>query len=130
MHYAAHGVARRQLVGSTAAGLALLPQLDVTALGRTLDPSGVALVRVVDFEKIPETDWAACCTMSLKLSVGPTPKTIRRAMHSSPNMRRMIAELNTGYKPDLDRSGAPGSVVQKVVQVPMNSTTVFATPHK
>lgn len=40
-------------------------------------------------------------TMSLKLSVGLTPKPIRRTMHSSPDMRRMIAELNTGYRPDL-----------------------------
>src|SRR5512143_820593 len=39
--------------------------------------------------------------MSLKLSVGLTPKPIRRSMHGSPDMRRMIAELNTGYKPDL-----------------------------
>jgi uncharacterized protein (DUF362 family) len=40
-------------------------------------------------------------TMSLKLSVGLTPKAIRRTMHRSPDMRRMIAELNAGYKPDL-----------------------------
>jgi uncharacterized protein (DUF362 family) len=40
-------------------------------------------------------------TMSLKLSVGLTPKSIRRTMHRSPDMRRMIAELNTGYRPDL-----------------------------
>lgn len=40
-------------------------------------------------------------TMSLKLSVGLTPKSIRRTMHQSPDMRRMIAELNTGYRPDL-----------------------------
>jgi uncharacterized protein (DUF362 family) len=40
-------------------------------------------------------------TMSLKLSVGLTPKSIRRGMHRSPDMRRMIAELNTGYRPDL-----------------------------
>jgi len=40
-------------------------------------------------------------TMSLKLSVGLTPKSIRRTMHASPDMRRMIAELNTGYHPDL-----------------------------
>jgi uncharacterized protein (DUF362 family) len=39
--------------------------------------------------------------MSLKLSVGLTPKSIRRTMHQSPDMRRMIAELNTGYRPDL-----------------------------
>ncbi|HUG40593.1 MAG TPA: DUF362 domain-containing protein [Longimicrobiales bacterium] len=40
-------------------------------------------------------------TMSLKLSVGLTPKPIRRGMHRSPDMRRMIAELNTGYRPRL-----------------------------
>lgn len=40
-------------------------------------------------------------TMSLKLSVGLTPKSIRREMHRSPDMRRMIAELNTGYRPQL-----------------------------
>lgn len=40
-------------------------------------------------------------TMSLKLSVGLTPKSIRRGMHRSADMRRMIAELNTGYRPDL-----------------------------
>jgi uncharacterized protein (DUF362 family) len=71
-------------------------------------PAGFALPRlVVDSEYTVTT----CClkthgaggvfTMSLKLSVGLTPKTIRRTMHSSPDMRRMIAELNTGYRPDL-----------------------------
>lgn len=40
-------------------------------------------------------------TMSLKLAVGLTPKPIRGGMHRSPDMRRMIAELNTGYKPKL-----------------------------
>lgn len=40
-------------------------------------------------------------TMSLKLAVGLTPKVIRRPMHQSPDMRRMIAELNQGYRPDL-----------------------------
>jgi uncharacterized protein (DUF362 family) len=40
-------------------------------------------------------------TMSLKLSVGLTPKSIRRGMHRSPHMRRMIAELNQGYAPNL-----------------------------
>jgi uncharacterized protein (DUF362 family) len=71
-------------------------------------PAGFALPRlVVDSEYTVTT----CClkthgsggvfTMSLKLAVGLTPKTIRRTMHSSPDMRRMIAELNTGYRPDL-----------------------------
>jgi uncharacterized protein (DUF362 family) len=71
-------------------------------------PDGFALPRlVVDSEYLVST----CClkthgyggvfTMSLKLSVGLTPKRIRRLMHRSPDMRRMIAELNTGYRPNL-----------------------------
>jgi len=93
---------------------------------------------VVDFDQLPDADWAffsppgthwpegfhlprmvtdaeylvsACClkthgsggvfTMSLKLAVGLTPRAIRRPMHQSPDMRRMIAELNQGYRPDL-----------------------------
>ena len=40
-------------------------------------------------------------TMSMKLSVGLTPKSIRRTMHRSPDMRRMIAELNQGYTTNL-----------------------------
>jgi uncharacterized protein (DUF362 family) len=62
---------------------------------------------VVDSEYMVST----CClkthggggvfTMSLKLAVGLTPKPIRRGMHRSPDMRRMVAELNTGYKPKL-----------------------------
>lgn len=71
-------------------------------------PDGFALPRVVTAS---EYTVSTCClkthgsggvfTMSLKLSVGLTPKTIRRPMHRSPDMRRMIAELNTGYKPNL-----------------------------
>lgn len=71
-------------------------------------PEGFFLPRlIVDSEYTVST----CClkthgsggvfTMSLKLAVGLTPKTIRRPMHRSPDMRRMIAELNTGYRPDL-----------------------------
>lgn len=71
-------------------------------------PEGFHLPRlVVDSEYTVST----CClkthgsggvfSMSLKLSVGLTPKAIRRPMHRSPDMRRMIAELNTGYKPSL-----------------------------
>lgn len=71
-------------------------------------PEGFALPRlVVDSEYTVST----CClkthgsggvfTMSLKLSVGLTPKSIRRTMHRSPDMRRMIAELNTGYRTQL-----------------------------
>ena len=71
-------------------------------------PAGFHLPRVVvDSQYTVST----CClkthgaggvfSMSLKLSVGLTPKPIRRTMHASPDMRRMIAELNTGYRPDL-----------------------------
>jgi len=71
-------------------------------------PEGFHLPRhVVESEYLVST----CClkthgsggvfTMSLKLSVGLIPKPIRRTMHRSPDMRRMIAELNQGYRPDL-----------------------------
>jgi uncharacterized protein (DUF362 family) len=71
-------------------------------------PEGFWLPRhVVD----AEYNVSTCClkthgfggvfTMSLKLSVGLTPKNIRRPLHRSPDMRRMIAELNTGYQPQL-----------------------------
>ena len=78
------------------------------AAGDTHWPEGFHLPRlIVDSEYTVST----CClkthgsggvfSMSLKLSVGLTPKVIRRPMHRSPDMRRMIAELNTGYKPSL-----------------------------
>ena len=69
-------------------------------------PDGFHLPRLVTES---EYTVSTCClkthgyggvfTMSLKLSVGLTPKSIRRGMHRSPDMRRMIAELNTGYAP-------------------------------
>lgn len=40
-------------------------------------------------------------TLSLKLAVGLTPKTLMRGLHRSPDMRRMIAEINQGYTPQL-----------------------------
>ena len=47
-------------------------------------------------------------TLSLKNSVGLAAKTVpsnsynyMRELHSSPNQRRMIAEINTAYRPDL-----------------------------
>ncbi|MFC1553444.1 DUF362 domain-containing protein [candidate division KSB1 bacterium] len=59
----------------------------------------------------PEYMISTCClkthaygghfTMSMKLSVGLVPENIRRGMHRSPNMRKMIAEINTAYKPQL-----------------------------
>ena len=71
-------------------------------------PDGFHLPRLVVNS---EYTVATCClkthrigvyTMALKLSVGLTPKPIRRTpMHASPDVRRMIAELNTGYKPSL-----------------------------
>jgi uncharacterized protein (DUF362 family) len=71
-------------------------------------PDGFDLPRLV---VASEYNVTTCClkthgsggvfTMSLKVSVGLSPKPIRRTMHRSPDMRRMIAELNTGYKPQL-----------------------------
>jgi len=41
-------------------------------------------------------------TMSLKLAVGLTPKTLMRELHGNrEHMRRMIAEINLGYRPQL-----------------------------
>jgi len=71
-------------------------------------PDGYHLPRLVtDADYLVST----CClkthqfggvfTMSLKLAVGLTPRAIRRPMHRSPHMRRMIAELNAGYRPQL-----------------------------
>lgn len=87
-----------------------IPESDWVPFGAagTHWPEGFRLPRlVVDSEYLVST----CClkthgfggvfTMSLKLAVGLTPKPIRRTMHRSPDMRRMIAELNTGYRPRL-----------------------------
>jgi uncharacterized protein (DUF362 family) len=42
-------------------------------------------------------------TLSLKLAVGLTPKSLMRELHGKrkSDMRKMIAEINLGYKPDL-----------------------------
>jgi len=40
-------------------------------------------------------------TMSLKLSVGVTPRSLMRELHRSEHMRRMIAEINLAYTPRL-----------------------------
>ncbi|MGQ9672216.1 MAG: DUF362 domain-containing protein [Candidatus Aminicenantales bacterium] len=40
-------------------------------------------------------------TMSLKLAVGLTPKKLMRTLHRSPAMRKMIAEINAAYSPQL-----------------------------
>jgi uncharacterized protein (DUF362 family) len=69
-------------------------------------PEGFAVPRVV--ASSPYT-VSTCClkthgfggvlSMSLKLAVGLTPKRIRQTMHRSQDMRRMIAEINTAYRP-------------------------------
>lgn len=71
-------------------------------------PDGFSLPRhAVDAEYLVSTcclkthQYGGVFTMSLKSSVGLTPKPIRRGMHRSPDMRRMIAELNQGYTPQL-----------------------------
>jgi uncharacterized protein (DUF362 family) len=87
-----------------------IPASDWVAFGSqgTHWPEGFHLPRLVTQA---ECLVSTCClkthgfggvfSMSLKLSVGLTPKTIRRTMHRSPDMRRMIAELNAGYRPQL-----------------------------
>ncbi|OGD30560.1 MAG: hypothetical protein A2Y56_04635 [Candidatus Aminicenantes bacterium RBG_13_63_10] len=40
-------------------------------------------------------------TMSLKLAVGATPKSLMRQLHTSPHQRKMIAEINQAFKPQL-----------------------------
>jgi uncharacterized protein (DUF362 family) len=40
-------------------------------------------------------------TMSLKLSVGLVPRKQMRELHNSPAMRKMIAEINLAYRPQL-----------------------------
>lgn len=40
-------------------------------------------------------------TLSLKNSVGVAPRKLMRELHGSPDMRKMIAEINLGYEPDL-----------------------------
>jgi len=71
-------------------------------------PDGFHLPRhVVEAEYLVSTcclkthQYGGVFTMSMKLAVGLTPKPIRRPMHRSEDMRRMIAELNQGYEPQL-----------------------------
>jgi uncharacterized protein (DUF362 family) len=47
--------------------------------------------------------YGGVISMSLKLAVGATPKSQRRELHAARNthMRRMIAEINQGFKPQL-----------------------------
>ena len=87
-----------------------LPDADWTSFGAggTHWPEGYHLPRLVtEAEYLVSTcclkthQYGGVFTMSLKLAVGLTPRPIRRTMHRSPDMRRMIAELNAGYRPQL-----------------------------
>jgi len=71
-------------------------------------PEGFSIPRaVVEAEVLVST----CClkthqfggvfTMSLKLAVGLTPKRLMRMLHQSSDMRKMIAEINAAYSPQL-----------------------------
>ncbi len=71
-------------------------------------PEGFDLPRpVVEAETIVSTcclkthQYGGVFTMSLKLSVGVTPKKLMRTLHRSPDMRKMIAEINAAYSPQL-----------------------------
>ena len=69
---------------------------------------GFSLPRsVIDAEYLVSTyclkthQYGGVFTLSMKLAVGLTPKNLMRQLHRSPNMRKMIAELNCCYKPQL-----------------------------
>jgi uncharacterized protein (DUF362 family) len=71
-------------------------------------PEGFSIPRrVVEAEYLVSTcclkthQYGGVFTMSLKLSVGVTPKKLMSALHRSPDQRKMIAEINTGYVPRL-----------------------------
>ncbi len=71
-------------------------------------PEGFDVPRpVVEAETIVSTcclkthQYGGVFTMSLKLSVGVTPKKLMRTLHRSPDMRKMIAEINVAYSPQL-----------------------------
>jgi uncharacterized protein (DUF362 family) len=106
--YGVHDMARQ--MGFDVVNYDEIPEGDWVRFGPegTHWPDGFALPRhVVE----AEYNVATCClkthgfggvfTMALKLAVGLTPRAIRRPMHQSEDMRRMIAELNLGYRPDL-----------------------------
>ena len=65
---------------------------------------------VVETERVVSTcclkthQYGGVFTMSLKNSVGTVPRkgtTLMRELHASPDQRRMIAEINSAYKPAL-----------------------------
>ena len=71
-------------------------------------PDGFSVPRpLVEAEYIVSTcclkthQYGGVFTMSLKLSVGATPKRLMRLLHSSPDQRLMIAEINAAYTPRL-----------------------------
>ncbi len=71
-------------------------------------PDGFSVPRpLVESEYIVSTcclkthQYGGVFTMSLKLSVGATPKNLMRLLHSSPDQRLMIAEINAAYSPKL-----------------------------
>lgn len=71
-------------------------------------PEGYLMARpVIESEYLISTcclkthQYGGVFTMSLKLSVGAVHRNQMRALHRSPDMRKMIAEINQGYKPKL-----------------------------
>jgi ABC-type multidrug transport system ATPase subunit len=71
-------------------------------------PNGFRIARpILDAECLISTcclkthQYGGIFTLSLKLSVGLTPKKLMRELHRSPDQRKMIAEINTAYSPRL-----------------------------
>ncbi len=94
-------------------GAALVDFEDLPADGWIhLAPSGSHWKDGFDFARpLAESTYpvATCClkthqfggihTMSLKLTVGAVHRKFMRELHGSPDQRRMIAEINLGYRP-------------------------------
>lgn len=65
-------------------------------------------------------------SMSLKLSVGLVPRKQMGELHQSPNMRKMIAEINAVYKPELVvLDGIQAFVDQGPMKGPVKTANVF-----
>ena len=65
-------------------------------------------------------------SMSLKLSVGLVPRKQMGELHQSPNMRKMIAEINTVYTPELVvLDGIQAFVDEGPMKGPLKTADVF-----
>lgn len=69
--------------------------------GFSLPRSAVEAEYLVSTYCLKTHQYGGVFTLSLKLAVGLTPKNLMRELHSSQDMRKMIAEINGCYEPQL-----------------------------